>query len=63
MNAEEKSRYFEEVARNLQRGGFESEGLNGDGLLPVRWQGQPLCRVTAEGGVILFPNKILTRVK
>ncbi len=43
MNAEGKSRYFKEVARNLQRCGFESEGLNGDGLLPVRWQGQPLC--------------------
>ncbi len=47
MNAEEKSRYFEEVARNLQRRGFESEGLNGDGLLPVRWQGQPLCNAEA----------------
>ncbi len=58
MNAEEKSRYFEEVARNLQRGGFESEGLNGDGLLPVRWQGQPLCRVTAEGGVRYLPDDV-----
>ncbi len=51
MTAEEKNRFFDEVGRNLRRGGFETETVEGDGLLPVRWQGQPLCRVTAEGGV------------
>ncbi len=49
--AEEKNRFFDEVGRNLRRGGFETEAADGDGLLPVRWQSQPLCRVTAEGGV------------
>ncbi len=58
MNAEEKSRYFEEVARNLQRGGSEAEAVDDDGLLPVRWQGQPLCRVTAEGGVRYLPDDV-----
>ncbi len=58
MTAEEKSRYFEEVARNLRRGGFEAEAVSGDGLLPVRWQGQPLCQVTAEGGVRHLPDDV-----
>lgn len=58
MNAEEKSRYFEEVARSLQRGGFVAEAVDGEGLLPVRWQGQPLCKVTAEGSVRYTPGEI-----
>lgn len=58
MNAEEKSRYFEEVARNLWRGGFEAEAVSGDGLLPVRWQDRPLCQVTAEGGVRYRPDDV-----
>lgn len=58
MNAEEKSRYFEEVGRSLQRGGFVAEAVDGEGLLPVRWQGQPLCRVTAEGGVRYLPKDV-----
>ncbi len=58
MSTEEKSRYFEEVARNLQRGGFETEAVNDDGLLPVHWQGQPLCKVTAEGGVRYLQDDI-----
>lgn len=58
MNAEEKSRYFEEVARSLQRGGFVVEAVDGEGLLPIRWQGQPLCKVTAEGSVRYTPGEI-----
>ncbi len=58
MSAEEKSRYFEEVARNLQRSGFETGGVGDDGLLPVRWQGQPLCTVTTEGGVRYLPDDV-----
>lgn len=58
MNAEEKSRYFEEVARNLQWGGFETEAVNDDGLLPVQWRGQPLCRVAEWGGVRYSPDLI-----
>ncbi len=49
MTAEEKSRYYEEVGRALRRDGFEVEGVSDDGLLPVRWQGKPLCRVAEEG--------------
>ena len=58
MSAEEKSRYFEEVVRNLQRDGFETGAAGDDGLLPVRWQGQPLCTVTAEGGVRYLPDNV-----
>lgn len=58
MNAEEKSRYFEEVARSLQRGGFVAEAVDGEGLLPIQWQGQPLCKVTAEGSVRYTPGEI-----
>lgn len=58
MNAEEKGRYFEEVARSLQRGGFVAETVDGEGLLLVRWQGQPLCRVTSEGGVRYLPDDV-----
>ncbi len=46
---EEKSSFFVEGGRALRRGGFEVEGMGDDGLLPVRWQGQPLCRVAEEG--------------
>lgn len=49
MTAEEKSRYFEEVGRALRRGGFEVGSVDEDGLLPVSWQGQPLCQVAEEG--------------
>lgn len=58
MNAEEKSRYFEEVARSLQRGGFVAEAVDSEGLLPVQWQGQSLCKVTAEGSVRYTPGEI-----
>lgn len=46
------------MARNLQRSGFEAKTLNDDGLLPVRWQGQPLCKVTAEGSVRYLPDDV-----
>lgn len=58
MNAEEKSKYFEEVARSLQRGGFAAETVDSEGLLSVRWQGQPLCKATAEGGVRYLPDNV-----
>ncbi len=49
MTVEGKSRYYQEVGRTLRRGGFEVRGVDEEGLLPVRWQGQPLCRVAEEG--------------
>jgi len=58
MNAEEKGRYFEEVGRRLQRSDFKAEAVDGEGLLPVRWQSQPLCRVTADGTVRYTPGEI-----
>jgi len=48
--SEEKSRYFKELALNLQREGF-TVGQPEDGLLPVELDGQRLCRTTEGGGV------------
>lgn len=50
MNAEEKSRYFQELTLNLQRGGF-TVGLEVDGILPVELDSQRLCQITDSGGV------------
>jgi len=48
--SEEKSRYFKELALNLQHEGF-TVGPEEDGLLPVELDGQRLCRATEDGGV------------
>lgn len=56
--AEEKIRYFQEVTRSLQRRGFVAKAVDGEGLLPIQWQGQPLCKVTAEGSVRYTPGEI-----
>ncbi len=58
MNAEEKGKFFEEVSRNLQMEGFKTESLDCNGLLPVLWHGQLLCKVTAEGGVRYLPDDV-----
>lgn len=42
--------YFRELAINLQREQF-TMGPSENNLLPVEWEGQPLCRITANGGV------------
>jgi len=48
MTAEEKIRYFDEVGQALRRGGFEVGEVDQEGMLPVEWQGKPLCRVVDE---------------
>ncbi len=50
MIAEEKSRYFKELALNLQHEGF-TVGSEEDGLLPVEPEGQRLCRAMEGGGI------------
>ncbi len=57
MNADGK-RYLNEVTKSLQRARFEVETVDKDGLLPIKWQGQPLCTVTAEGGVRYLPEDV-----
>ncbi len=48
---EEKERYFRETAVVLGRGGFQVERGTDSGLR-VRFEGEPLCKVTEDGGII-----------
>ncbi len=58
MIEEARKRYFEELSRTLYRGGFTTDPVGNDEMLPVRWQGQPLCQVAAWGGVRYFLDLI-----
>ena len=49
INIESRDRYYKELAIRLSGEGYGVEPME-DGLLPVRWLGEPLCRVTARGG-------------
>ena len=51
MNAEEKSRYFQELTLNLQHEGFAVKPVTEEGLLPVELDGQRLCLARASGAV------------
>ena len=45
-----RERFYDELQTCLARNGFTS-GEEDNGLLPVFWQDEPLCRVTAGGGI------------
>ena len=47
MNREQ---FFQELRTALHREGFTPQPEQ-DELLPVGWDGLPLCRITADGGV------------
>ena len=49
INIEVRDRYYKELEHRLCGEDFATEPIK-DGLLPVRWQGAPICRVTAGGG-------------
>ncbi|MBR1831822.1 MAG: hypothetical protein IJ784_05235, partial [Ruminiclostridium sp.] len=49
INIEARDRYYKELAIRLTGEGYGVEPIK-DSLLPVRWLGEPLCRVTAGGG-------------
>ncbi len=51
MNAEEKSRYFQELTLNLQHEGLTVKPETEEGLLPVEMDGQRLCLALETGGV------------
>ena len=48
-NEEARDRFYKEVSIHLTREGF-SVLEQRDGLLPIEWNGIPLCRITAGGG-------------
>ena len=48
LNQEKKTKFLTEIGRCLERAGFQT-GTEKDGLLPVFWNGESLCRVNAPG--------------
>ena len=55
----DRKQYFEELHIALTREGFTSQ-LEQDELLPVGWDGLPLCRITADGGVRYWTEDVAT---
>lgn len=51
MNTDEKSRYFQELSRNLRHEGLTVKPETEEGLLPVELDGQRLCQITETSGV------------
>ena len=49
--------FFQELRRVLQREGFTTQAVQ-DGLLPVEWDGHPLCRITEGGGVRYWQENV-----
>ena len=56
MNQEQ---FFQELRTALHREGFTPQPEQ-DELLPVEWDGLPLCRITADGGVRYWPEDVAT---
>ena len=54
----DRKQYFEELHIALTRGGFTSQPEQ-DELLPVEWDGLPLCRITADGGVRYWQEDVV----
>ena len=50
ISKEARERFYDEVSRRLSKAGIEVLPEK-DGLLPLAWDGDPLCRITAGGGV------------
>jgi len=50
ITEEARRRYYDEVGLRLRQAGL-AVGEEKGGLLPVDWQGEPLCRLTAGGGL------------
>ena len=56
MNREQ---FFQELRTALHREGFTPQPEQ-DELLPVGWDGLPLCRITADGGVRYWQEDVAT---
>ena len=55
----DRKQYFEELHIALTREGFTPQPEQ-DELLSVEWDGLPLCRITAEGGVRYWQEDVAT---
>ena len=49
ISDEARDHFYKEVGIHLAREGFSVQEQR-NGLLPVEWNGAPLCRITAGGG-------------
>lgn len=49
ISDEARDHFFKEVGIHLAREGFSVQEQQ-NGLLPIEWNGTPLCRITADGG-------------
>ena len=56
MNREQ---FFQELRTALHREGFVPQPEQ-DELLPVEWDGLPLCRITADGSVRYWQEDVAT---
>ena len=56
MNQEQ---FFQELRTALHREGFTPQPEQ-DELLPVEWDGLPLCRITSDGGVRYWQEDVAT---
>ena len=52
--------YFEELSYALRRRELLPRATEEDGLLPVEWNGCPLCRITESGAVRYDPTWVVT---
>lgn len=52
--------YFEELSYALRRKELLPRATEEDGLLPVEWNGRPLCRITESGAVRYDPTWVVT---
>ncbi len=63
MNAEEKSKYFQELTLNLRHKGLTVKQETKDGLLPVELDSQRLCQVTDNGGIRYWREDVADDVR
>lgn len=63
MNAEEKSRYFQELTLNLRHKGLTVKQETKDGFLLVELDSQRLCQVTDNGGIRYWREDVADDVR
>ena len=58
-NKMDREQFYRELCTVLGREGFTTQPEQDD-LLPVEWDGLPLCRITADGGVRYWQEDVAT---
>lgn len=60
MTAMKENQYFEELSTRLRQEGFAVRPQEGE-LLPIQWNGHPLCWITKSGGIRYKPQDMINR--